>query len=77
MFPCVRKIRLMDASQPRRRNPGAGKGCFIVAITAEDGCFLPVSVEDPVLVGVYDRRSGEELKEAVIVVTLKDYLKSL
>lgn len=54
-----------------------GERMAFVAVTCEDGCGLPESIEDPVLVGVYDMDSGELLEEVKRIDSLKSFLASL
>ena len=42
-----------------------------MAITDVDGRHLPQSLDDQVLVGIYDYRTGDELKRSVVVDPLK------
>lgn len=53
-----------------------GRAAF-AAITDVDGCRLPQSLDDRVLVGIYDLNTGDELKQAVAVDPLRDYLARL
>jgi hypothetical protein len=53
-----------------------GNQAFI-AITDEGGLELPESLDDPVLVGIYDMDSGDELEPCQEYGTLQSYLESL
>ncbi len=53
-----------------------GRNAF-VAITDDGGLDLPQSLEEPVYVGIYDADSGDEIVEAKLSKSLKDYLDTL
>jgi hypothetical protein len=53
-----------------------GKGAF-VAITDNGGGGIPESFNEPVMVGIYDLDSGEELEECKDFYSLRSYLESL
>jgi hypothetical protein len=46
-------------------------------VTDEDGEGLPQSLDEPVLVVIYDMRSGDELERCQDTVSLKAYLESI
>ena len=48
-----------------------------ITVMAENGEGLPQLVDDPVVVVVYDLRSGEELETYSDVNSLRSYLESL
>jgi hypothetical protein len=53
-----------------------GKRAFVTVTDAsEDG--LPGSLEEPVRVGIYDLRSGDELEPLQHMSSLRSYLESL
>ena len=52
-----------------------GNNAFI-AVTDEGGLALPESLDEPVLVGVYDLDSGDLLEEIQRFETLRSYLGS-
>lgn len=53
-----------------------GKRAYI-SITDAKGEGFPISLDEPVLVTIYDFRSGDELEEARQVESLGDYLESM
>ncbi len=48
-----------------------------VTVMDKDAQGLPQSLEEPVLVAVYDVRSGDELEDSQNISSLKSYLESL
>ena len=48
-----------------------------IAVTDEDGEGLPQSLDEPVLVVIYDMRSGDELERCQDTGSLKAYLESI
>jgi hypothetical protein len=53
-----------------------GKRAYVtVTDTSEDG--LPNSLDEPIRVGIYDLRSGDELEPLQDISSLKSYLESL
>jgi hypothetical protein len=53
-----------------------GKRAY-VTVMGRNGEGLPQSLNDPVSVGIYELRSGEELEDSQNVRTLSSYLESL
>ncbi|MGA2224735.1 MAG: hypothetical protein ABSH41_09870 [Syntrophobacteraceae bacterium] len=53
-----------------------GQNAF-VAITVEDGCGVPETLEEPILVGIYSMDSGDILEDAKRKKSLKAYLDNL
>jgi hypothetical protein len=53
-----------------------GKGVFI-AITDDGGLGLPESLDDPVIVGIYDLDSGDLIEEAKSYESLKSYIEEM
>ena len=53
-----------------------GKRAY-VTVTDEDGEGLPSTLADPVLVGIYEMRSGDEIEPCQKVNSLESYLESL
>ena len=53
-----------------------GKRAYITVMDKE-GEGLPQQLDDPVVVAVYDLRSGDELKTYAGIDSLRDYLDSL
>jgi hypothetical protein len=53
-----------------------GKRAYVtITDVSEDG--LPCSLDEPVRVGIYDLRSGDELEPLQDINSLKSYLESL
>ena len=48
-----------------------------ITVMDEAGEGLPQKMDEPVLVGIYDLRSGDELDDSRTLSSLKDYLESL
>ena len=48
-----------------------------ITVMDEAGEGLPQRMDEPVLVGIYDLRSGDELDNSRTVSSLKEYLESL
>lgn len=69
---------------------GSGGGCewytkvieyqsqeAFIAITDEDGCGVPESLDQPVLVGIYSMVSGDLLEDVKRVDSLRSCLESI
>ena len=48
-----------------------------ITVTDKGGEGLPASLEEPVLVGIHDVRSGDELEASRKISSLQSYLESL
>lgn len=48
-----------------------------ITVTDKGGEGLPTSLDEPVLVGIHDVRSGDELEASQNISSLESYLKSL
>jgi hypothetical protein len=48
-----------------------------IAITDDGGLGLPESLDDPIIVGIYDLDSGELIEDCKNYGSLKDYLDSI
>jgi len=53
-----------------------GKHAY-VTVMDKNGEGLPQSLDEPVLVGIYELRSGDELADSQSVSSLNSYLESL
>lgn len=53
-----------------------GKRAY-VTVTDEEGDGLPASLDEPVAVGIYELRSGDELEACQNISSLNSYLESL
>ena len=53
-----------------------GKRAYIT-VTDREGEGLPMTFDEPVQVGVYELRSGDELTEPIKADSLQSYLESL
>ena len=53
-----------------------GKRAYIT-VTDASGDELPNSLDEPVRVGIYDTRSGDELEPGQDISSLKSYLETL
>ena len=53
-----------------------GKRAYIT-VTDANGDELPNSLDEPVRVGIYDTRSGDELEPGQDISSLKSYLETL
>ncbi len=53
-----------------------GKRAY-VTVMDKDGEGIPQSLDEPVLVGIYELRSGDELEACRSVSSLSSYLESL
>lgn len=53
-----------------------GKRAYIT-VTDISGKSLPITLDEPVQVGIYDLRSGGELEESQDISSLSSYLESL
>jgi hypothetical protein len=48
-----------------------------ITVMDKDGEGLPQSLDEPVQVGIYELRSGDELESSQNISSLKSYLESL
>lgn len=48
-----------------------------ITVTDKGGDGLPTSLDEPVLVGIHDVRSGDELEASQNISSLESYLESL
>jgi len=48
-----------------------------ITVTDKGGEGLPTSLDEPVLVGIHDLRSGDELEASQNISSLESYLESL
>ena len=48
-----------------------------VTVTDITGKCLPLTLDEPVQVGIYDLKSGDELEDSQVVGSLSSYLESL
>jgi hypothetical protein len=53
-----------------------GKRAYI-SVTDKSGDGLPITLDEPVRVGLYDMRSGDKLEPSQDLSSLKSYLESL
>ena len=51
-----------------------GKG-VVIAVSDDGGLGLPESLDDPIMVGIYDLDSGDLIEEAKKYKSLKSYIK--
>jgi len=53
-----------------------GRDAFIT-LTNKDGSGLPNSMDDPILVDIYDSQSGNELEKSQSYASLKSFLDTI
>ncbi len=53
-----------------------GDDAFI-AITVEDGCGIPETLDEPILVGIYSMETEDAIVEPYRIDSLKSYLETI